>query len=104
MTYPKGKFVTEIQSPFTTYFDVESMTIDESPYFMVTELKPRDWVESVYGKAVPDAAKEEDLRHPYSRFIETIAYTNALSGIFAYTPSSNNVPRLRIRRLWRYFG
>ena len=98
--YPRGKFYTEVKPLFSCYFDPEVSHISESAYFLVSELKGRDWVSKVYGDEVAKAAIEAAHSEPYTNYVETLAYSTALGGrIWGQVPNTRR-QRVRVRRLW----
>ena len=98
--YPRGKFYTEVKPVFSCYFDPEVQSIADSPYFMVSELKGRDWVARTYGDEVAESAPEGPHSEPYSNYVETLAYSTALGGRLWGQVPGNRRQRIRVRRLW----
>jgi rubredoxin len=101
MTLPKGKFYTEIENIFTTYFDYEATSIEESGYFMVARTRSKEWVTRVYGEEVAESLSYGVYEDPYSTYLETLAYASPTGGnVFRGGGRSAGEPRIKIRRLW----
>lgn len=98
--YAQGKFLTELQSVFSVCFDPEAGYIEDSPYFLVNELRTKDWVANTYGNDVADRVPEDKSTDPYSHYIETIAYSSSISGGMGGVGTARGVPRVRVSRLW----
>ena len=98
--YPRGRFYTEVKPLFSCYFDNEVPHIQDSPYFLISELKGRDWVERLYGADVAKEALVAPQSEPYTNYVETLAYSTAIGGrIWGQVPNSRH-QRVRVRRLW----
>ena len=98
--YPRGRFYTEVKPLFSCYFDNEAPSIQESPYFLVSELKGLDTVEKMYGAEIANTAAVAPHSEPYTNYVETLAYSTALGGRIWGQVTDQRVQRARVRRLW----
>ena len=98
--YPRGKFYTEVKPLFSCYFDSEVTRLQDSAYFLISELKGRDWVEKTYGADLAEQALQAPVSDAYSNYVETLAYSTAIGGrIWGSVPNTRH-QRVRVRRLW----
>ena len=97
---PRGRFHTEIKPLFSCYFDQEAPTLNESSYFLVSELKGRDFIERLYGAEVAQKAAEAPHSEPYTNYVETLAYSTAIGGRIWGQVTNQRQQRVRVRRLW----
>lgn len=100
LDYPRGRFYTEVKPLFSCYFDQESPSIKESPYFLISELKGRDSVARMYGDQVAQKAAEAPHSEPYTNYVETLAYSTALGGRIWGQVTNQRQEKVRVRRLW----
>lgn len=98
--YPRGRFYSEVKPLFSCYFDSEVPVLKESGYFLVSELKSREWVEKTYGADIAQKAKEAPHSEPYTNYVETLAYSTALGGRIWGQVTNTRQERVRVRRLW----
>lgn len=97
---PRGRFYTEVKPLFSCFFDQESYSVADSPYFLVSELKGRDYVERLYGEEVAQTAAEAPHSEPYTNYVETLAYSTALGGRIWGQVTNQRQQRVRVQRLW----
>lgn len=100
-SYSKGKFLTEVENPFTCFFDNSSgQTIYDSPYFMVVRSRNKDWVTRMWGPEVAEKVSYSQPSEPQSGLFESLSYATTLWSYGYGTPSTLAEPRTRVRRVW----
>ena len=102
---PKGRHYTELKTLFETYYEYEVPMIEDSPYFIVSELQSIQWVKETYGKATADKVESDQAERDYGEYyLRSLAYTS--SGSSRYISGSAQVgdPRVRVTRLWMQPG
>ena len=99
--YPKGRFLTEVENPFTCYFDNSAgRTIYDSPYFLTVRHRNKDWTTRMYGADVAARVTYAQPSEPYSNLYESLAYATTLWSYGYGTPAALAEPRTPVRRLW----
>jgi hypothetical protein len=98
--YPKGRHLTQIESVFTCRFDPEAETIQESPYFLITKMRTRDWVERMYGVDFAEKVQYQNYANTYGNFLQELAYTTTGASKVTTMASSQNAARARVRQIW----
>ena len=99
--YPKGRFKTEVENVFTTFFDNSSgQSVEDSPYVLVVRHRNKDWISRMYGEELAEKVSYNQPTEPFTGLFESLSYATTLWSYGYGTPSALSEPRSRVKRLW----
>jgi hypothetical protein len=96
----RGKMSVDIENIFTTRYDPEAKSVDDSEFFMVDKLVPREWAIRTYGAKKAEKIKDETYGSVTDFYLQSLAYTAGNSRFLGLGQSGRQSPKVRLRRLW----
>lgn len=102
---PRGKHQLELKTLFECYYDYEVPMVEDSPYFLVSELQSFQWVKETYGAATA-ARVEGDMgeKDQGDYYLRSLAYTSSGSTRYISGSATVSEQRVRVTRLWMQPG
>src|SRR3989304_8697481 len=98
---PRGRHQTEVKSLFSTLYDPEAESIQDSPYFCLSETVPEDWVVQTYGKDMLEGLDVEESGDTTQFFLQALAYVTSGTGAERVSVAGLRAGRrVKIRRIW----
>lgn len=99
-TFPRGAHKLEVKSHFDTYHDYEIDFIDESAYFLVSDVVSRESLKRTFGSKALKDVSGDTYQDSHGLYRESIAYTTP--GSYRLLAGAGHQPqeRMRLRRLW----
>ena len=100
ITVPRGRHFTEVKSPLECFMDYEVPFLDQSPYFVVSELQSREHLQKIYGQDEIKGVGDAHHGDSYSYYVQALAYTTGSSTRVLQAGGYRAQPRVRVRRVW----
>ena len=97
-TVPRGRMSVELHSRLTLSAASAAVTLDESPYVVIDERKPVEWVERTYGQKVADTVETDVSSSDAHWIMNALAHSTTYSLLTG--PGNEPSPSVRLRRLW----
>lgn len=102
---PRGRHFLELKTLFETYFDYEVPMIEDSPYFVVSELQSTQWVKETYGNEMALKVEADQAERDYGEYyLRSLAYTSSGTSRYISGSAYMGEPRVRVARLWMQPG
>lgn len=98
-TIPRGRLRCEIHTRLTLSAQANVDFLHDSPYVLIDQRRPLDWVARVYGPQVAEAVETETSADPSDWILRAIAHSTGYGGLMTESGEQPS-PSVRVRRLW----
>lgn len=93
---PRGRHTTEVKSPLHCYFDNQATYFEDSPYYMVEDRVPPEWIENAYGMDAVDRIANAESKGSRT-LVDSLTYATGTAGLGSTGEDDGSY---RMRRLW----
>lgn len=102
--YPIGKMISEVASPFEMLFDMQSISIEHSPYLIRVKTYPTEVVKGMFpeqSKDIQPSGQDGNMGIYYQRAIAYISGGASSYPSYAAISASGNVERTTVYHIWK---